>query len=146
VTSGAAMRVVVPRAAAWVARRRLLPLLRHRGTFPRGATAPADVRPSADFARSLSAADAADRIVRHAAAAARALRAVDGRRPPLRVTHANFGPLAPLAPLAPLEALEALHLLTLHTRHHARYLVASADDALRVDSTFSVPCARSSDR
>lgn len=116
VTSGAAMRLVVPPAAAWVARRLLLPLLRRTRTFPRGAPAPPEVWPSAVEARALSIDEAGERVAGGAVAAARALRDADGRRPAPRVTHANFGPLSPL---------EAMHLLGVHTRHHARSLASA---------------------
>jgi hypothetical protein len=125
VTEGAAMRLRVPSVGAWFARHVLLPRLLRAGTFPRGATAPSEVAPSPDEARTLTIADARARLARAAETAARLLRTAEGRRPVVRVTHAYFGPLTPYA---------ALRLLSAHTQHHARRLTAlhaGAPDAPR---------------
>jgi hypothetical protein len=114
--SGAAsMRVVVPRPVAWLARNVLLPLFLARRTFPKGAEAPAEVRPDLSAAASLSPSAACTMLQHVAQAAIDAMHAADGVRPPRRFVHAIFGPLDPLL---------TVRLVSAHTRHHGRALAA----------------------
>jgi hypothetical protein len=104
------MRLRVPRPAAWFARTVLLPRMLAAERFPRGAEAPAEVRPDLARARAFDQPEMRAHLCAVAEAAARALRDADEQRPAVRVTHAYFGPLRSLA---------ALRLLSAHTRHHA---------------------------
>ncbi len=111
------MRLRVPALAAWVARHLLLPVLLARRRFPRGAESPPEVVPDLSAARSLTPAQAIERLehTAHSAEAALAHAGAQGARAP-RVVHAYFGALSPL---------QAQRLLTAHTRHHAQQLATS---------------------
>jgi DinB superfamily len=112
-SGGAAMRLRTTRVMAWLSRSALLPLFLAAARFPRGAKAPAEVRPDDDAARALSIDAAVARLERAAADAVDALR-LPSATP---VTHAYFGPLPPRV---------ALRLLSAHTRHHAAALAQRA--------------------
>lgn len=117
------MRLVARPWQAWLGRTLLLPALLAARVFPRDAPAPAEVRPDATEARTLSPAAAAARLERAAREAAEALEAAAARRPVPRFTHAYFGPLPPR---------QVLRLLSAHTRHHTaglRTRAALPDDA-----------------
>lgn len=118
---GPSMRRRTAAPAAWLSRTVLLPLLLATRRFPRGAPAPAEVRPDLAEAATLGRDEAVDRLLRAAAYAARALRQAAVERPALRFTHAYFGPLRPLA---------TLRLLSAHTRHHAGGLRAVTEGAV----------------
>lgn len=123
VAGGAAMRLRVSPLRATFLRWFLLPWLLRTGKFPRGVAAPREVRPASDVASTLTPPALLQRLEHAAAAAAAALRATEGRTPPLRFNHAYFGPLRPLI---------GLRLLSAHTRHHARRLAQrSAEPGLR---------------
>ncbi len=113
VAGGPGMRLLVPPAAAWFARKLLLPFLLATKRFPQGASAPAEVVPDLAEARLLLQGAAAARLRRVSQEAAMALRHAADEHPAARVTHAFFGALDPHA---------ALRVLSAHTRHHTRLL------------------------
>lgn len=110
---GPGMRLRTTPIVAWFARTILLPRLLARERFPRGASAPSEVRPDPQVALRLTPAEATSRLQDVAASAASALRTAADQGSGIRVTHAYFGPLTPLM---------ALRLLSAHTRHHTRGL------------------------
>lgn len=110
---GPGMRLRTHPLLSWLARRILLPRLLAQERFPRGAAAPAELRPDLERARRLSQRVALSLLHKEAAAALVALQSARVR-PDVRITHAYFGPLSPL---------EALRLLSAHTRHHCRQLL-----------------------
>ncbi len=112
-SGGTAMQLRVSPALARLFRWTMLPFFIAARSFPRGAVAPRELRPPREEAHALTPPDASARLRRAAGEAARALRALDGVRPKVRVVHACFGPLRPLP---------TLRLLSAHTRHHARSL------------------------
>jgi hypothetical protein len=93
----------------WILRHRMLPRILKGGTFPAGARAPRETRPTTDLA---ALPDAIQTLTREATALVEELttRASHGR---VRLTHAYFGRMS---------AQQSLQLLTVHTRHHARQL------------------------
>lgn len=105
----AAMRLRVPRLAAWISRTVLLPRLLASGRFPQGAKAPREVWPDVAAAHATGREALLARLAATAAAAAAALERAARERPATRITHAYFGPLPPLT---------GLRLLSAHTRHH----------------------------
>lgn len=112
-TTGAAMRLKVPPAAAWVSRVAVLPLLLAFDRFPKGADAPAEVLPDLDEAARSTPALLAARLQATAGETFTLLHDTARTRPLRRVTHAYFGPMSPLT---------TLRLLSAHTRHHAKGL------------------------
>ncbi len=107
---GRQMRRVVSPLVAWLSRNIVLRLMLRTHTFPCNARAPREVRPDVTAAAGMSRKTLEARLHELAGRAAPALRDGEGRRPPLPVMHAFFGPLRPLI---------ALRLLAAHTRHHA---------------------------
>ena len=114
VTTGAAMRLKVPPAAAWVSRVAILPILLALDRFPTGADAPGEVLPDLDEAARLTPSLLATRLQATAGEALTLLRDTARTRPSSRCTHAYFGPLRPLT---------TIRLLSSHTRHHAKGLL-----------------------
>ena len=106
---GASMRVIVPRPVSWLARNIALPIFLARRTFPKGAEAPAEVRPDLGVAASLSQSAACAMLHTVAQSSIDALRSANLGGPPRRFIHAIFGPLDPLL---------TLRLVSAHTRHH----------------------------
>jgi len=106
---GASMRVIVPRPVSWLARNIALPIFLARRTFPRGAEAPAEVRPDLEAAASLSQSAACAMLHAVSQASIDALHRADSVGPPRRFVHAVFGPLEPLL---------TVRLVSAHTRHH----------------------------
>jgi hypothetical protein len=115
---GASMRVIVPRPVSWLARNIALPIFLARRTFPKGAEAPAEVRPDLGAAASLSQSAACAMLHTVAQASIDALRNADRSADrgglPRRFVHAIFGPLEPLL---------TVRLVSAHTRHHGLALV-----------------------
>jgi hypothetical protein len=103
---GAPMRMRVNPLMAWAGRVLLLPLSLATRQFPRGASAPREVRPDPALVEQLDAEGAAMRLAGSAQAAATALH---GAEPGIRIGHAYFGMLTPRS---------TLRLLSAHTRHH----------------------------
>jgi DinB superfamily len=110
-TTGTGMRLLVPRPLAWAARTFILPRMLSSKRFPRGAEAPAEVRPVVANSATLSKERAAAELTARAAEALAAFERAVQERPTMTVTHAYFGPL-------PL--VQTLRMLNAHTRHHAQ--------------------------
>ena len=110
-TGGSGMRMMASPARAWLLRTLVLPVVLRTRSFPRGAVAPREVRPSSLDARGLTQRALEARLLQVASSAAQALRAADDRTPAPRLVHAYFGPLTPFT---------TLRILSAHTRHHAR--------------------------
>lgn len=110
-TTGVGMRLLVPRPLAWAARTFILPRMLDSKRFPRGAEAPAEVRPQGAQSAGWSRERAKAEVAAHAAEALAAFDRAAQERPAMTVTHAYFGPL-------PL--LQTLRMLNAHTRHHAQ--------------------------
>jgi hypothetical protein len=106
---GASMRVIVPRPVSWLARNIALPIFLARRTFPKGAEAPAEVRPDLGAAASLSQSAACVMLRTVSQASIDALHRADIVGPPRRFVHAIFGPMEPLL---------TVRLVSAHTRHH----------------------------
>ena len=115
-TTGAAMRLKVPAAMAWVSRVAVLPILLALDHFPRGADAPEEVVPNLEEARQLDKPALTTRLRCSSAEAIDALGRAARDQPALRVTHAYFGAMPPLL---------TLRVLSAHTRHHAKGLAAA---------------------
>jgi hypothetical protein len=106
---GPGMQLRGSRWQRWLFRHTILPDILRRGSFPVGARAPREIRPSEmqkDFASALPV------LAAEADAFARELsgRAAERR---LRLSHAYFGPMSPR---------QSLRLAAVHIRHHARQL------------------------
>lgn len=110
-TGGTGMRMMASPARAWLLRTLVLPVVLRTRSFPRGAVAPREVRPTSLDARGLTQRALEARLLQVAASAAQALQAADERTPAPRLVHAYFGPLTPFT---------TLRILSAHTRHHAR--------------------------
>lgn len=110
-TTGRGMRLLVPRPLAWAARTFILPRMLDSKRFPRGAEAPAEVRPTDIHATMVGKADAKRQLESRAAECLAAFDAAWNTTPALTITHAYFGPL-------PL--LQTLRMLNAHTRHHTQ--------------------------
>ena len=117
IAGGPGMRLLVAPAAAWFARKLLLPFLLATKRFPQGANAPREVVPDVAEARLLLQDVAAARLLRVSQQAAMALRHAADGYPAARVSHAFFGALNPHT---------ALRVLSAHTRHHTRLLARQA--------------------
>lgn len=122
VVTGAAMRPRVSPAVALLTRTMLLPIILRTGRFPRGVTAPREVRPPRAEADACSRETLIERLHAAGEAASQALQEGAERRPPVRLGHAYFGPITPLT---------TLRLLSAHTGHHARRLARDAGSAAR---------------
>lgn len=105
------MRLRVSERFAWVLRTLMLPLVLATKRFPRGARAPAEIRPDPVEVRGLTQDAAAQRLERVAEEVAAGLHRVAREGGSPRFTHAYFGVLTPFA---------TLRLLAAHTRHHER--------------------------
>jgi hypothetical protein len=125
---GMELRVTPVRASLlrWI----FLPRLLHTGNFPRAVPAPREIRPSHAYAVTLSPPDVAARLRNSAEAAVNALRTAFVQRPPIKVSHAYFGPLRPL---------KALRLLSVHTRHHAAHLAQQSAATTAAKSASTAP-------
>lgn len=108
---GPGMQMRVSPGWARLSRLLVLPVILRTSWFPRGATAPREVRPPAAEARGLTREQLEARLRLVAGNAANGLRAADVRETVPRFVHAYFGPVSPLT---------ALRLLSAHTRHHTR--------------------------
>jgi hypothetical protein len=93
----------------WLLRHTMLPRILKSGTFPAGARAPRETRPSSDLA---ALPDALETLTREANALVEELTTRASRRR-VRLTHAYFGPMS---------ARQSLRILAAHIRHHARQL------------------------
>jgi hypothetical protein len=112
----ASMQMRTSPLVAWASRTFLLPLIIATRRFPRGATAPREVRPDATEVASLDVVGAMERLTRVADEAAHALHEANTTTPGRRVQHAYFGDMG---------MYQALRLLSAHTRHHTRQLAQS---------------------
>lgn len=110
-TTGIGMRLLIPRPLAWVARTFILPRMLTSKRFPRGAKAPAEVRPVLANSASLTKERAKAELIARAAESLAAFDLAVLERPQMTVTHAYFGPL-------PL--IQTLRMLSAHTLHHAQ--------------------------
>lgn len=107
--TGVGMGLLVPRPLAWAARTFILPRMLASKRFPRGAEAPAEVRPVLGNATGLSQQQAREELTARAAEALEAFERARRERPSLTITHAYFGPLS---------LLQTLRMVNAHTRHH----------------------------
>ncbi len=109
--TGVGMRLLVPRPVAWAARTFILPRMLRSKRFPRGAKAPAEVRPVLANSTALSRERAKEELTARAADALTAFDRARQERPAMTLTHAYFGPLT---------LLQTLRMVSAHTRHHAQ--------------------------